>query len=284
MRIVNLNYRTAGLRAAMLPASAALLAVVCSAPPVVLAQGASTSAAPAKTQGPDAAGVSANTLTAAEKAAGWKLLFDGKTTNGWRGFHADGFPAKGWVVEDGAIKRVGKGEKPGSGGDIITTGEYGNFELALDWKLTPGGNSGLKYLISEGADRTSHAGVGYEMQILDDERHPDAKAGVNGNRTAGSLYDLIPPTAHTARPIGEWNHVRLVVQGRHVEHWLNGQRVVQFDIGSPEMKGLIAKSKYKDIKGFGEATSGHILLQDHGDEVWFRNIKLRSLPAGTQKP
>ena len=228
---------------------------------------------------PGAGAAAPNTLTAAEKAAGWKLLFDGKTTAGWRGYHSTTFPAQGWAVEDGAIKKVAKGEKPGSGGDIITTGEYGNFELALEWKLAAGGNSGLKYLITETPDGKGHSGVGYEMQILDDERHPDAKEGVNGNRTAGSLYDLIAPSTHAAKPIGEWNQARLVVRGHHVEHWLNGQKVVQFEIGSPEMKALIAKSKYKDIKGFGEATSGHILLQDHGDEVSFRNIKLRQLPA-----
>jgi 3-keto-disaccharide hydrolase len=254
--------------------SVALLALTASGAPLVFAQQAAKSPAAASDAAP-------NTLTAAEKAAGWKLLFDGKTTNGWRGFHADAFPAQGWAVEDGAIKRIGKGEKPGSGGDIITTDEYADFELSLDWKLSPGGNSGLKYLIVEGPG-TSHAGVGYEMQILDDERHPDAKLGVNGDRTAGALYDLIPPSTHAARPIGEWNQARLVVRGRHVEHWLNGQRVVQFEIGSPEMKTLIARSKYKDIKGFGDATKGHILLQDHGDEVSFRNIKLRQLPAGAQ--
>ncbi len=254
---------------------AALLAMTLSAP-VLLAQ----SATPQATAGAAAP----NTLTAAEKAAGWTLLFDGKTTNGWRGFNADSFPASGWVVEDGALKKVGKGEKPGSGGDIVTADSYGDFELALDWKLTPGGNSGLKYLIVEPSDRKGRAGVGYEMQILDDERHPDAKEGVNGNRTAGALYDLIAPSAHAAKPIGEWNHVRLVVNGHHVEHWLNGQRVVQFEIGSPEMKGLIAKSKYKQIKGFGDATSGHVLLQDHGDEVSFRNIKIRRLTPGTRTP
>jgi hypothetical protein len=244
----------------------------------LLISGVAVPAVLAHTRSAAAGAAAPNTLTPAETAAGWKLLFDGKTTNGWRGYHATTFPAQGWAVEDGAIKRVGKGEKPGTGGDIITTGEYGNFELALDWKLSPGGNSGIKYLITESADGTSHAGVGYEMQILDDDRHPDAKLGVNGNRTAGSLYDLIAPSTHAARPIGEWNQARLVVRGRHVEHWLNGQRVVQFEIGSPEMKALIAKSKYKDIKGFGDATSGHILLQDHGDEVSFRNIKIRQLP------
>jgi hypothetical protein len=260
----------------MRPVGAALLAVLVCAAPSLLAQAKTTGAA-SKEATP------ANTLSAAEKAAGWKLLFDGKTTNGWRGFHADAFPAQGWVVEDGAIKRIATVKTPGAGGDIITAGEYGNFELALDWKLTAGGNSGLKYLIVEPPGGKGRSGVGYEMQILDDERHPDAKAGVNGNRTAGALYDLIAPSTHAARPIGEWNEARLIVKGRHVEHWLNGQRIVQFEIGSPEMKVLIAKSKYKDIQGFGDATRGHILLQDHGDEVSFRNLKIRDLPSDGTK-
>lgn len=261
--------RSVALRAAARIAPAALFAAALAAAPVVLAQ---TTAAPA--------GPAANTLTAAEKAEGWTLLFDGATSAGWRGFHADTFPTTGWKIEDGAIKRAAKGPAPAPGGDIITAGSYGDFELALDWKLTAGGNSGLKYLVAERPDRTGRSGVSYEMQILDDAAHPDAKEGVGGNRTAGALYDLVAPSTHAAQSIGEWNQARLVVRGRHVEHWLNGQRIVQFEIGSPEMKALIAKSKYKDIKGFGDATSGHILLQDHGDEVWFRNIKLRKLPAG----
>lgn len=260
--------RTIGTSSAVL----LVLALTPGAAPALLAQ-ARPGQASAQPEG------APNTLTPAEKAAGWTLLFDGRTSTGWRGFHADAFPSSGWAIEDGVLKKVGKGEKPGAGGDIITTEQYGNFELALDWKLTPGGNSGLKYLVAERPDRKGRAGVGYEMQILDDERHPDAKEGINGNRTAGALYDLIAPSAHVAKPAGDWNHARLVVNGRHVEHWLNGRRIVQFEIGSPEMKALIAKSKYKDIAGFGEATSGHILLQDHGDEVWFRNIKLRKLPA-----
>jgi 3-keto-disaccharide hydrolase len=233
---------------------------------------------------PTAAGSSApNTLSAAEKAAGWKLLFDGKTTSGWRGFKRAGMPEQGWAVEDGAIKHLAGKEGAAGGGDIITVSDYGSFELSLDWKITPGGNSGLKYLVSEDLVKTGHSGVSFEMQILDDERHPDAKAGKSGNRTAGSLYDLIAPSAHTAHPAGQWNTSRLVIQGKHVEHWLNGQRVVQFELGSPELKALIADSKYKTIAGFGENSRGHILLQDHGDEAWFRNIKIRELPAAGAK-
>jgi len=221
-----------------------------------------------------------NTLTKEEKAAGWKLLFDGKTTNGWRGFRREGFPAEGWAIEDGTIKHVkGEGAQSLHGGDIITVGQYDNFELRLDWKLTPGGNSGIKYLIDEKMVKTGHSGLGFEMQVLDDEGHPDAKAGHDGNRTAGALYDLIAPQKKAAKPAGEWNQVRLIVHGNHVEHWLNGVKVVEYELGSPRLKSLIAQSKYKDIPGFGEVRKGHILIQDHGDEVWYRNVKIRELPA-----
>ncbi len=222
-----------------------------------------------------------NTLTVAEKKAGWKLLFDGKTTTGWRGFHQDKFPEAGWVIEDGCIKHVAaKGELGGRGGDIITTEKYDNFEMQLEWRLAPGGNSGIKYLVSEDLPKTGSSAVSFEMQVLDDVGHPDAKMGLNGNRTAGSLYDIIPAAKNKVlRPVGEFNHVRLIVQGNHIEHWLNGVKVVEFERGSPELKTLIAQSKFKDTTGFGETAKGHILLQDHGDEACFRNIKLRELPA-----
>lgn len=222
----------------------------------------------------------ANTLTAAEKAAGWKLLFDGKTTNGWRGFRREKFPEEGWVIEDGAIKHVvGNGEQSQNGGDIITVEQYDNFELQLEWRISSGGNSGIKYLVAEEIVKNGYSGLGFEMQVLDDDRHPDAKMGKNGNRTAGALYDLIAPKNKVLHPVGEWNQVRLIVQGNHVEHWLNGGKVVEYELGSPQLKALIAESKYKSIQGFGEVHKGHILLQDHGNEVWFRNLKLRKLPA-----
>jgi hypothetical protein len=217
-----------------------------------------------------------NTLTKEEKAAGWKLLFDGKTTQGWRGFRRDQFPTAGWAIENGTIKHLsGEGAQSQQGGDIITVGEYDNFELRLEWKLAPGGNSGIKYLIDEKMVQTGHSGLGFEMQVLDNERHPDAKEGHDGNRTAGALYDLIPPQKQVAKPVGEWNQVRLIIHGNHVEHWLNNVKVVEYELGSARLKSLIAQSKYKDIPGFGEVRKGHILLQDHGNEVWFRNIKIR---------
>ena len=221
-----------------------------------------------------------NTLTAEEKAAGWKLLFDGKTTDGWRGFRRDKFPEHGWAIENGAIKNLaGKGEQSQNGGDIITVGQYENFEFQLEWRLSPGGNSGIKYLVAEEMVKSGHSGLGFEMQILDDDQHPDAKKGIAGNRTAGALYDLIAPQNKVLRPVGQWNQVRLIVKGNHIEHWLNGVKVVAYERGSEKLKTLIAGSKYKDIPGFGEVRKGHLLLQDHGDEAWFRNIKIRVLPT-----
>lgn len=218
----------------------------------------------------------ANTLTNAERAAGWKLLFDGKSWSGWRGFRRDKIPEEGWTIEHGAIKHLaGRGEQSKQGGDIITVGEYGNFELQLEWRVSPGANSGIKYLVAEDLVKSGYSGLGFEMQILDDDTHPDAKLGKGGNRTASALYDLIAPTNKVLRPVGQWNHVRLIIKGNHVEHWLNGAKVVEYELGSPRLKALIAESKYKDIPGFGEARRGHILLQDHGSEVWFRNVKLR---------
>lgn len=219
-----------------------------------------------------------NALTPQEKAAGWRLLFDGRTTDGWRGYNRTDFPTAGWVIEAGTLKHVTvPAGQTANAGDIITRDLFTNFELQLEWKITPGGNSGIKYLIDEALAKTGHAGVAFELQVLDDERHPDAKAGKDGNRTAGALYDLIPPSQHTAKPVGEWNRVRLLVTGGHVEQWLNGTKVVEFEMGSPRMKALIADSKYKTIAGFGEVRRGHILLQDHGDEVWFRSIKIRDV-------
>lgn len=219
-----------------------------------------------------------NQLTKAEKAAGWKLLFDGKTLTGWRGFHNQNVPG-GWAVEDGCIKKVkASGEMGQAGGDIITVDQFANFEFSIEWKLSRGGNSGIKYLVSESLPPTGRSGVSFEYQVLDDENHPDAKMGIAGNRTVGSLYDLIAASkAKKVKPEGEFNQTRIVVKGNHIEHWLNGVKVVEFDRSSEEYKKHLAESKFKNTKGFGEAKQGHILLQDHGDEVWYRNIKIREL-------
>ncbi|MVM38340.1 DUF1080 domain-containing protein [Spirosoma sp. HMF3257] len=224
-----------------------------------------------------------NTLTAQEKKDGWKLLFDGKTTNGWRGAYKDKFPEKGWDVTDGMLTiQQSNGSESESFGDIVTDGEYSDFDLVFDFKLTEGANSGVKYFVAEQSPKPKGSAFGLEFQVLDDDKHPDAKLGRNGNRTVGSLYDLIPATGKQAKPIGEWNTGRVISKGKHVEHWLNGKKVVEYERGSEQFRELVAMSKYKapnyNANGrFGEAPKGHILFQDHGNRVYFRNIKIKTL-------
>ena len=218
-----------------------------------------------------------NQLTNAEKKAGWKLLFDGKTLTGWRGFHNQQVP-EGWGVADGCITKIKSDGKTKTGGDLITADQFENFEFVVEWKLEKGGNSGIKYLVSESLPPTGKSGVSFEYQVLDDDNHPDAKMGIAGNRTAGSLYDLIAASKNKKlNPVGEFNQTRIVVKGNHIEHWLNGVKTVEFDRSSDEYKKHLAESKFKTTKGFGEAKQGHILLQDHSDAVWYRNIKIREL-------
>ena len=219
-----------------------------------------------------------NTLSEQEKSEGWKLLFDGQSTAGWRGAHRDSFPAEGWIVENGAliVLASGGGESQ-HGGDIVTIDEYSNFDLKLEFKLTEGANSGIKYFVTE-KEKPNGSAIGLEYQILDDERHPDAKLGNHeGSRTVASLYDLIKAENKTVQPIGELNEARIVSNGRHVEHWLNGSKVLEYERGSEAFRKLVAESKYKEWEDFGEAEQGHILLQDHGNRVAFRNIKIRVL-------
>lgn len=220
-----------------------------------------------------------NTLTDQEKANGWKLLWDGKTTSGWRGANMDAFPDGGWIIKDKSltVTESGGGEST-HGGDIVTEKQYGNFELSLDFKLSTGANSGIKYFVIEGQNKGVGSAIGLEFQLLDDKIHPDAKNGVGGNRTISSLYDLIPAleTKKVNRP-GQWNHARIVVNGQHVEHWLNKQMVLEYNRGTQIFRALVQKSKYAKYPNFGEHKQGHILLQDHGNTVSFKNIKIREL-------
>src|SRR5271170_2028490 len=230
-----------------------------------------------------------NTLTDKEKAEGWTLLWDGKTTDGWRSPKSDSFPTKSWVIKDGVLSVVSSGNAEAqAGGDIITRQRYANFELVADFKITPGCNSGIKIFVQPnispidkvtGKPTGVGSAIGLEYQILDDANHPDAKLGRDGYRTMGSLYDLIPaPAGKKVMPVGEWNHARIVSQGKHVEFWLNGEKTVEFERGSPEFRQAVALSKFKNIPNFGEWADGHILLQEHGSEVSFCNIKIRELP------
>lgn len=230
-------------------------------------------------------GAPANTLSDEEKAAGWRMLWDGATTDGWRSAKSEEFPAHGWEIRDGVLSVLASGgAESAAGGDIITRERFSQFELQLEFKMTPRANSGIKYycqpnldpITGTGAKAATGSAIGLEFQILDDKLHPDAKLGRDGNRTIGSLYDLITAdTAKKVNPPGEWNHARIVVKGPHVEHWLNGMKVVAYERGTPEFRETVASSKYRNIPGFGEWPDGHILLQDHGDHVSFRNVKIR---------
>ena len=220
-----------------------------------------------------------NTLTPQEQQEGWKLLWDGTTTNGWRGAKLDNFPEKGWTIEDGILKVHSSGGKESAfGGDIVTTRTYTNFILRVDFKITEGANSGIKYFVDPTLNKGEGSAIGCEFQILDDLRHPDAKLGVNGNRTLGSLYDLIPAPTDKPFDITAWNTAQVIVSGNHVEHWLNGTKLLEYERNTQEFNALVAYSKYKNWPNFGNHKSGYLLLQDHGDEVWYRNIKIKELP------
>ena len=275
-------------RLAVRATCSALAAAIVVCPPAALRAQSRTAAPPAPASpAPALPGAAHNTLTAAERAAGWRLLFDGSSLTGWRGLGRDTVPTAHWTVEDGAIKKIASGQvphapdgQPLTGGDLMTDATYGDFEFAWEWKISPGGNSGVKYNVSEALSTTlepRNAAKGFEYQMLDDDRHEDGKLP---SHRAGALYELVPPNAQKRlRPVGEWNQSRIVFRGRHGEHWLNGAKVVAYDLGSPEMRAALAASKYRVIPWFGDRRRGPIVLQDHGDAAWFRDVKLRELPA-----
>lgn len=225
-----------------------------------------------------------NQLTHAERAAGWQLLFDGNTLRGWRGLGRDTVPTAHWTVDDGTIRKIPSGQiprradgQPLDGGDLLTEATFQNFELTWEWKVAPGANSGVKYNVSEklSTSLARHAAIGFEYQILDDDRHEDAKLP---SHRAGALYDLVAPNQRRPlHPVGEWNRSTVILRGNHGEHWLNGEKILDFDLGTPRMDSLLAANKYRSIAGFAVRRPGHIVLQDHGDEVRFRDVKIRQL-------
>lgn len=221
-----------------------------------------------------------NQLSAHELASGWKLLYDGHTSDGWRSATAPVFPKKGWVYNEGMMHVLpSEGKEESGGGDIVTDELYSAFDLSFEFKITPGANSGVKYFVTL-SEVTKGSAIGLEYQVLDDALHPDAKLGRNGDRTLASLYDLIPANkqARFVHPIGAWNTGRIIVYpNNHVEHYLNGIKVLEYERGSKEFRDLVAISKYVIWKNFGEAKEGHLLLQDHGNEAFFRSIKVKRL-------
>ena len=205
--------------------------------------------------------------TKATTPSGWQSLFDGKTITGWHGFKTPGKMSAGWTVEDGAITRFGPAE------DIVTDKVYANFELNLDWKISAKGNSGIIYRIDPKAEVTYMSGP--EMQVLDDDGHADGKSALT---SAGAGYGLYPAPRGVVKPVGEWNSVRLIVNGNHVEHWLNGKKIVTYELGSADWKAKVKASKFVAWPGYGKAKAGYIGLQEHGARVWYRNIRIKELP------
>jgi hypothetical protein len=233
--------------------------------PVTIRAGVAVTAAVAIIAGCVEAQIGVNTLTDEELADGWRLLFDGRSLDGWRGYNNREIGA-GWTVEDGTLTRVGPG------GDIVTVDRFEDFELTLEWKVEEGGNSGIFYRAAEGEEQIYHSAP--EFQVLDDANHVDGQSPLT---SAGSNYGLHAAPRGVVRPAGEWNAARIVVRGNRVEHWLNGVKVVEYELGSDEWAELVVDSKFVEWPAYGQAERGHIGLQDHGDRVWYRNVKVREL-------
>ncbi|XOV95340.1 MAG: DUF1080 domain-containing protein [Bacteroidota bacterium] len=226
-----------------------------------------------------------NQLTDYETRHGWRLLWDGKTSEGWRSARKPEFPESGWEMKDGVLTIIGKDGRESAGpGDIVTKNAFSDFELILEFRITEGANSGIKYFVDLALNQEKGSSIGCEFQVLDDEKHPDAKQGVNGNRTVASLYDLItaenlsvPGRGKQFKGVGKWNTARIVSKDGKVEHWLNNEKVVEYDRFSQMFRALVAYSKYKNYENFGQHSEGLILLQDHGNTVNYRSIKIREL-------
>ena len=221
-----------------------------------------------------------NNLTIKEQKSGWKMLWDGKTTAGWRGAKLTQFPKSGWKINNGELTvQASNGGESSAGGDIVTTESYADFELKVDFKLSPGANSGIKYYVDTNINKGPGSSIGLEYQILDDDLHPDAKKGSHkGSRTVSSLYDLIQANPNKPiKAVGEWNSAYIISKKGHVEHWLNGVKVLDYERGSVNFLKLVSESKYVKWPNFGTLKNGKILLQDHGDLVSFKNIKIRPI-------
>ncbi len=227
-----------------------------------------------------------NILTASEKKAGWKLLFDGKTFDGWRGLGRETVPKEHWKIEDGTIRKLNSGlvpslpdGQPVEGGDLMTIQTFNNYELYFEWKITQAGNTGLKYNVSEEmstANGSQYSALGFEYQLLDD-KDTTYVGKIKPTQFTGCLYDMIAPDGAEVKPVGEFNSTRILIDGNHVEHWLNGKRVVQYEFGSARLDSLFKLSKYNDTPDFHQKRKGHIVLQNHKDDAWFRNIKIRGI-------
>lgn len=265
-------------------ASATLLAALAACAPQMQATGGDGAGNGVSASASASAG-QPNTLSSAERAAGWRLLWDGRTFTGWRGLGRDTVPTQHWKIQDGAIYKVPSGNvpkapdgQPLSGGDLMTIDAFQDFELAWEWKVAEGSNGGLKYNVSEAlslTNPTARAALGFEYQMLDDARHPDGRLV---KHRSGDLYDLIAaPEDKPLKPVGEWNQSRIVFRGNHGEHWLNGRKVVEYELGSPQMAQAFAQSKWSNNPQFITRKRGHIVLQDHNDAIWIRSMKIREL-------